>query len=269
MTFFALVCCFSRTAKVRIFLAIFHFTNGDDLKNTLYHLSYLDLAVTLIPLILSLIIFWFWQANWKKALYGSFRMLAQLFIIGFFLKFIFSLDRVVPIFVVLLFMLTVAAWITLNPLTENKMRLFPFSFLSLLIVCVPTLGLIIFGIIRPTPWYRPTYLIPLSGMIFANTMNAMSIGLERLNRELDAKTPLAQAKLEAFKASVIPITNSFLAVGLVSLPGMMTGQILAGVDPLIAVRYQIMIMSTVFGTAGLGSSLFLSFLVARREYTQR
>jgi putative ABC transport system permease protein len=94
-------------------------------------------------------------------------------------------------------------------------------------------------------------------MIFANSMNALSLGAERFFREKKNGLNYIEARNAGLTTALIPVTNTFFAVGLVSLPGMMTGQILAGIDPLIAVRYQILIMTTLFGSAGLSSAVFL------------
>ena len=103
----------------------------------------------------------------------------------------------------------------------------------------------------------PRYVIPLAGMIFANAMNSVSLAAERLEAEIERDVHYEQARSIAFRTSLIPITNSLFAVGLVSLPGMMTGQILSGISPLIAVRYQIMVMCMIYGAAGISSACFL------------
>ena len=107
------------------------------------------------------------------------------------------------------------------------------------------------------PWFLPSYMIPLAGMIFANSMNSVSLAGERLNAELKRGMGFDAARNQALQAALIPITNSLFAVGLVSLPGMMTGQILSGISPLIAARYQIMVMCMIFGSAGLSAAIFM------------
>jgi putative ABC transport system permease protein len=107
------------------------------------------------------------------------------------------------------------------------------------------------------PWYNARFAIPLAGMIFANAMTSVSLAAERCFAELDRGVDYAEARRTALGAALIPITNSMLAVGLVSLPGMMTGQILSGVDPLVAVRYQIVVMCMVYAAAGLAAAGFL------------
>jgi len=108
-----------------------------------------------------------------------------------------------------------------------------------------------------SPWYSPQYIVPLAGMIFASSMNSVSLAAERLYAELERGVLYQEAKRIAFQASLIPVVNSLLAVGLVSIPGMMTGQILSDVSPLIAARYQIMVMCMVFGAAGISAACFL------------
>jgi putative ABC transport system permease protein len=89
-------------------------------------------------------------------------------------------------------------------------------------------------------------------------MNTVSLAAERFESEKDRETDVATARNVALDAALIPQINGLLAVGLVSLPGMMTGQILSGVDPQVAVRYQIMVMCMVFGSGGLAAAMYLA-----------
>ena len=104
-------------------------------------------------------------------------------------------------------------------------------------------------------------------MIFANTMNSISICIERFEKEIQTSS-FIKARESSFKASMIPQINSLLAVGLVSLPGMMTGQILSGIDPLIAVRYQIMIMIMLLSTAGLSKIIYFTLINKLNPFTK-
>ena len=113
------------------------------------------------------------------------------------------------------------------------------------------------GVLNLDPWYTPRFLLPLAGMIFSSAMNSVSLAAERAGSEIKNGQPFETARRNALNAALIPITNSMFAVGIVALPGMMTGQILGGVSPLIAVRYQIMVMCMMFGTAGIAAALFL------------
>ncbi len=107
-------------------------------------------------------------------------------------------------------------------------------------------------------WFEPSFVVPLAGMIFANAMNTVSLAGERYESERSRGASSVEARGTALDASLIPQINGLLAVGLVSLPGMMTGQILSGVEPLVAVRYQIMVMCMVFGAGGLGAASYLT-----------
>ena len=119
-------------------------------------------------------------------------------------------------------------------------------------------------VLQMEPWYLPRYMIPLAGMVFANAMTAVSLAAERLYAELEHTSDWEKARLIAYQAAMIPVINSLFAVGLVSIPGMMTGQILSGVSPLIAARYQIMVMCMIFSSAGISTALFL-WLIHLRE----
>ena len=122
--------------------------------------------------------------------------------------------------------------------------------------------------LNPEPWYHPRYAIPILGMVLGNTMTGISLGLHALTtgaaRErvaIEAHLALGEMRTEAFrpatrgslKSALMPIVNSMAATGLVALPGMMTGQILAGAEPVSAVKYQILIMFLIAGGTGLGA----------------
>ena len=122
--------------------------------------------------------------------------------------------------------------------------------------------------VRPEPWYDPRYALPLLGMILGNTMTGISLGLHALTSgavrrqvAIEARIALGADRMsallpvtrEALKSALMPIINAMSATGLVALPGMMTGQILAGVEPVQAVRYQLLIMFLIAGGTGLGS----------------
>jgi putative ABC transport system permease protein len=104
-------------------------------------------------------------------------------------------------------------------------------------------------------------------MIFATSMTSISLAGERLQSELGQSKAYKQARAIAFSTAMIPIINSMFAVGLVSLPGMMTGQILSGVSPFIAARYQIMVMCMLFSASGISSAIFLALVRKHFEKT--
>ncbi len=215
------------------------------------------LVIIFFPVILVILILHYWSLGWKNAISAIGRMIIQLLIIGYFLVYIFSSKSSSFIILVLSIMVIVASWIALRTVSKKRKNLFKFALVSIIIGGGTILILVTQFVLKLNPWYMPRYMIPIAGMIFASSMNGISLAAERLNAELDRGVNYNIARGIALKASLIPITNSLFAVGLVSLPGMMTGQILSGISPLIAVRYQIMVMCMIFGSVGLSSFLFL------------
>ena len=223
------------------------------------------LALAFIPVAIVVVLMWSWHQNYGRALYAVARMLLQLILIGYVLIFIFETDSALVISGVLAVMLVAASWIALNTVDLPKGPLFLASLVAVLIGGGSTLVLITQGVLSLDPWYRPSFMIPLAGMIFSASMTNISLALERLRAEMNNGLDFCDARDIAFRASMIPVVNSFFAVGLISLPGMMTGQILSGVSPLIAARYQIMVMCMIFGAAGLSTVCFL-IMMRRHRY---
>ncbi|OGL42782.1 MAG: hypothetical protein A2161_04275 [Candidatus Schekmanbacteria bacterium RBG_13_48_7] len=125
-------------------------------------------------------------------------------------------------------------------------------------------------VIQVKPWYTPRYFIPLGGIVIRNSMNAIAIALERLFSELKKKRSEVELYLclgatyrettvsimkNSIKAGMIPSINAMMTVGMVFIPGMMAGQILAGVDPMISIKYQIVIMLMLVGSTTVSSIL--------------
>ena len=203
---------------------------------------------------------WRWGQGYGRSLQAIARMLVQLTLIGYVLVYIFQTESGLVISGILTIMLVAASWIALNTVELTKGSLFPASLVSVLLGGGITLALITQGVLQLNPWFQPSIMIPLAGMIFAASMTNISLALERLHAELQNGSDFQRARDIAFRTSMIPVINSFFAVGLISLPGMMTGQILSGVSPLIAVRYQIMVMCMIFGAAGLSTVCFLTMI---------
>ncbi|HHS82841.1 MAG TPA: ABC transporter permease [Devosia sp.] len=216
-----------------------------------------NLAMLLLLAAPVVVMLFVWKLHAGKALYALFRMLAQLLAVGYVLAFIFEAESAWLVLLVLSVMVGAAAWISLNPLKSPVWRLYLFAFIAILLSGSLTLLVVTRGVLRIAPWYSPRLLIPLAGMIFSNSMTAVSLSSERMVSELSRGSDFAAARATAFNAALIPAINAMFAVGLVSLPGMMTGQILSGVSPLIAVKYQIVVMVMVFSAAGLSNAIFL------------
>ncbi len=216
-----------------------------------------QLAISFIPVIVVIGIFIYWSLDWKRPLQAVIRMLVQLLLIGYLLTYIFGTDQPWIVLLVITVMITASSWIALGVLDAERGRWFVIALTSIAMGGGFVLVLITAGVLQLQPWYLPRYMVPLAGMVFANGMNSVSLALDRLLAEQKAGRSFVESRGIAFRTAMIPNVNALMAVGLVSLPGMMTGQILSGVPALIAVRYQIMAMCMVFGSAGLSTAIFL------------
>ena len=216
----------------------------------------------------------------KQLVYSTVRSLMQLIAIGYILDLVFAIDDWWAVIAILGVMLTIASIVTRNRIDQKLKGLLPTVALSLVASSLFTLAYVILVIVQPDRWYEPQYLIPLAGMLFGNAMNSASLAGDRLlssinQNRLEIETHLclgatsvqaiADYKKEAIRAGLIPILNNMVVVGLVSLPGMFTGQVLGGSDPLDAASYQILILfaivltniiSTVLVTRGIYKSFF-------------
>ncbi|RME92765.1 MAG: ABC transporter permease [Candidatus Hydrogenedentota bacterium] len=230
------------------------------MKNTAVLIPLTRLAFIFFLVGLLIFLFWRWRSGSKRSTYAFFRMIIQLLLVGYVLALIFHTESAGIVLLTLSFMLSAAAWIALSSVPQQRKQLYFIAFLSVMLGGGFSLFYSALLVLQATPWYKPNIVIPLAGMSFANGMNAVSLAAERFFAELNSGKAQTEARNIALKAGLIPITNALFSVGLVALPGMMTGQILAGVDPLIAVRYQIMIMSMTFTSAGFSAVLFLTFV---------
>ena len=218
----------------------------------------------------------------KQLAYSAVRSLMQLIAIGYILDIVFAIDDWWAVVAILGVMLTIASIVTRNRIDQKLKGLLPTVALSLIVSSLFSLAYVILLIVQPNTWYEPQYLIPLAGMLFGNAMNSASLAGDRLlnainQNRLEIETHLclgatptqaiAAYKKEAIRTGLIPILNNMVVVGLVSLPGMFTGQVLGGSDPLDAASYQILIlfaivltniMATVLVTQGIYKSFFNS-----------
>ena len=217
-----------------------------------------SLLLGFLPVLLLIGIMRAWGLHALQAMYANIRMLVQLLLIGYVLTYIFETDEPALVVLVVVFMIAMSSWIALRPLTNRGIK--PYSIVTIAIG-VSGLGVLILitQIILELPrWFEPRFVVPLAGMIFANSMNTISLAGERFHAERGRGEDYLSARRLAMEAAMIPQVNALLAVGLVSLPGMMTGQILSGVEPLTAARYQIMVMCMIFSTAGLAAVLYMA-----------
>ena len=193
---------------------------------------------------------------------GAIRTIVQLLLVGYVLVYIFALGRWYITVAALLLMTVVATFAAVGrqKVTRKKRvggALHSITGVAMLLGSGFTLVYVSTLVVRVHPWYDPRYMIPIFGMIVGSAMNGASIALERLAAEMEARKAEIEAYLalgatyqqatrrvvrQALRAALIPTVNALMVVGIVTLPGMMTGQILAGSSPLTAVRYQIVVV---------------------------
>jgi putative ABC transport system permease protein len=221
----------------------------------------------------------------RQILIAATRTTVQLWLIGLVLKAIFEHVHLGWIILIAAVMLLAAGR---EVMARQKRPLkggwgFGVGALSMFVSSFAVTLLALTVIIGGSPWYAPQYAIPLLGMLLGNTMNGIALGMGRLTESawqqravLEQRLLLGQTRDEAIlelrqdsvRTGMIPIINSMAAAGIVSLPGMMTGQILAGSPPVEAVKYQILIMFLIAGGTGLGVMAAL-WLTARRLFDDR
>jgi len=206
----------------------------------------------------------------KKLLIAATRMVIQLALVGLVLTTLFELVSPFWTSLAALAMIAFAGREVMARQEQGFPGLWAYGLGSGAMLMAVTLVLL-FALntqIQPDPWYDPRYAIPLLGMILGNTMTGISLGLQRLTEGARQRRAAIEAQLalgadrhkamlpvtrDALRAALMPIINSMSATGLVSLPGMMTGQILAGVAPMEAVKYQLLIMFLIAGGTALGA----------------
>ena len=216
-----------------------------------------NLAYAFAPVAAVTAVLWRWSAGSKTVVYATVRMVIQLVLIGYVLTTIFETEHAGIVIGVLAIMLGASSWIALRPLAPRGSGLYFKALAAIACGGFITLAIVTTGVLQLDPWFEPRTMIPIAGMIFSSAMNTVSLAAERLHAETLNAVAYELARQRALEAALIPMINAFLAVGLVALPGMMTGQILSGIEPHIAVRYQIMVMCMTFGAAGLAAIVYL------------
>jgi putative ABC transport system permease protein len=208
-------------------------------------------------------------------------MFVQLLVVGYVLHLIFALETPLPVLLILIVMVGFAVQ-TIGARVKTKMpHFYRVVGTAILFGCGGMTFFFCSLVIGLEPWYDPRYLIPLAGMIIGNSMTGASLAVERLASEFRERRDEIETGLclggsiqsvsetavsSAFRAALIPSVNAMAAMGLVFLPGMMTGQILSGTEPLIAVKYQIAIMCVITGSVSL-TTFFILKLGYRAYFT--
>lgn len=250
------------------------------------HLTPWDLVIASGMIVLLAITSILLQLNIAKQLViAACRNVVQLLLIGYILKLIFNTNNLYLLATIATIMLLVAGY------EINARQKYPLKrwvgfkigtsalFLSSFAMALLTLTVIV----APTPWYSPQYSIPLLGMLLGNTMNGISLGMDKLNQSVYQQKQIIEQRLmlghryqdaikdiriESVRTGMIPIVNSMAIAGLVSLPGMMTGQILSGTPPVEAVKYQILIFFLIASGTGFGIMTAV-WMISKRMFDER
>ena len=225
-----------------------------------------ELSLIFIPTVFLLAVMFHWQLKAWVGLYANARMLLQLLLVGYFLTYVFKTTDPLVIIALVALMIGISAWIAVRSLEERRAKTYRIVLISIGVPGLIILAVVTQLVLEMPRWFEPSLVIPIAGMIFANSMNTVSLAAERFEAEFKRGENYVSARRTALDAALIPQINSLFAVGLVALPGMMTGQILSGIDPNIAVRYQIMVMWMIFGAGGIAAVIYL---VLRVRMTQQ
>ncbi len=225
-------------------------------------ISYLGLFFALILLLFPILIFSHLRLKLNGQLFVSFgRMILQLSLMGVWLQFLFNQERWWLTLLWMLVMISNAIFTLKGRLKFQRKILLPILSSTLFISSIIIMPWVLIMIVKPQPLFSPTFAIPIYGMVLGNSMNSCALALERFESGLSDNwrayytrislgANLWEAALPSFRkamhASLLPQLLNIASMGVVSLPGMMTGQILGGASPLVAIKYQMMIMIAIF-----------------------
>lgn len=244
-------------------------------------LAWWQVAIAAALILINALMSWRMQLGLeRKIAWSSMRLIIQLVLLGLVLHQIFALSHWAPVLGLGLVMTVIAGW---SAVSRVQLRFDGIRWTAVFAVWASSwtsTGVAVLLIVRPEPWFSPQVLIPLLGMVLGNSLTGISLGLDRFlselkNQRAEIETMLAlgatrteaTSKLvaSATSAAMIPILNTMSVAGIVSIPGMMTGQLLAGASPLQAVKYQIMIMFIIAAAISLG--VLISLQITRQKLT--
>lgn len=227
--------------------------------------------------ILLLIVFVRWRGLKREVriVISTARMTIQLVLVGYILTYIFKEPNPFVILFIVLFMLIFSIFNTYKqvglPLSKRLKQIIAISMTAGSLLTLFYFNVVV---IHFKPWYEPHYLIPIAGMIIGNSMTALTLGVKNLAEGMQKQQHLIEGALmlgaspeaatksvvnSAFDSAILPTINNMVGMGIVFLPGMMTGQILAGIDPIIAIEYQIAILLGISGSVALSVMIFTQF----------
>ncbi|WP_352258028.1 iron export ABC transporter permease subunit FetB [Psychrobacter sp. TB55-MNA-CIBAN-0194] len=247
-------------------------------------LTYGDVALASSLILIVLLVSWRLRLHLTKILLtAAIRTVVQLSFIGLILAWIFAREQWYEVLLILTIMTLIAGSAAKNRVKRSYKGLFTDTFIAVSTSAVFVTAIAILIILRVQPWYTPQFIIPILGLILGNSLTAISLTSNqliesfheqrgRIEMMLSLSARPFEAVHEPIRAAIIngmtPTLNSMLVVGIVSLPGMMTGQILAGADPTQAVRYQIVTMFLICVSSTLGCTIN-ALLIYRRFFNKK
>lgn len=224
-------------------------------------------------LLLIAIVKWRGISREKEIIIASVRMTLQLILVGYILEYVFAHAHPLYTIVLVLLMLSFAVYtIIKRAKTDLSPSMKGIIALSLTAGILFSLLFFIFVVLNLAPWYEPRYVIPVAGMIIGNSMTGIALGVNTLTEGMRTRKSHVEAALmlgatpreasreiinQAFDSAMMPTIHSMLGMGIVFLPGMMTGQILGGASPAVAIEYQIAVMLGIVGSVSLSVILFV------------
>lgn len=219
----------------------------------------------------------------RRLLVAALRAVVQLALLGMLLDWVFSVEGPLAVIPWMIAMAIVAGW---EAVRRSSRRIPGMYGASLTVMLASSMGVTYYSlavVLGSEPWYDPRFAIPILGMVLGNTLNGISLGLDRVLEGFDLERERIELLLahgatrreasadivrRAVRTGMIPILNSMIAVGIISVPGMMTGQILAGADPGSAARYQLFILFAIAGGVALGT-MGVVLLMVRLAFDER
>lgn len=247
-------------------------------------LTYADIALASSLIIIVLVVSWFLRLRLTKTLViAAVRTVIQLSFIGLILAWIFAREQWYEVLIILTIMTLIAGSAAKNRVKRTYKGLLIDTLIAVSTSAVLVTVIAISLILQVQPWYTPQFIIPILGLILGNSLTAISLTSNQLIENLHGQQGRIEMMLslsakpfeavhEQIRAAIVngmtPTLNSMLVVGIVSLPGMMTGQILAGADPTQAVRYQIVTMFSICVSSTLGCTIS-ALLIYRRFFNKK
>ncbi|MGP5492928.1 ABC transporter permease [Psychrobacter sp. Marseille-P5312] len=243
-------------------------------------LTYGDIALASSLILMVLMVSWRLRLHLTKTLLmAALRTVVQLSFIGLILAWVFAREQWYEVLSILTIMTLIAGSAAKNRVKRRYKGLFIDTLLAVSVSAVMVTAIAILVILEVQPWYTPQFVIPILGLILGNSLTAISLTSNqlinafyeqqaRIEMMLSLSATPFEAVHEQIRTAIIngmtPTLNSMLVVGVVSLPGMMTGQILAGADPTQAIRYQIVTMFLICVSSTLGCTI--SALLTYRRF---